>query len=578
MATVVKQLVTEWVYRVNTTQLKLAEERVKKLQGSVNKVIKDSIALQDKQKNSLNMLKQSYDKLAAATNKVTKAEKKKNVVEKIGFKQRLKNIWLNRAAVRGGRRGGRGGGGFSTRFGNSGMSTIGVGAGAAALAGGGFAVKSIIGLAAEFERNQKTFAAMLKSDEKANQLLADLKDFAKQTPFELTKIRGTATRILGAGYQQNEIIPLMKRLGDLSMGDQDKFNRLLINVAEIKNNDRATIRDIRQFSGVGVDIKTAIQKVTGWDKKDIGNKITQGKVDNKVITNAITYLTTKGVFAGGMEAYQSTLVGKWSNLVDTMQGIGEDAGKGSLSDILKDMVDGTRSFLDDNSEGIAKYLEGVLTAVGSFFTNFFELGGKIKKFVNGMGVSTEFLQKTFTVIGAGLLFMVSPLTTFALALDTFIKVLNGMEDTWVHKLLGVDRQSNRDHYNEIAESMLADDGSLYKRIKSGAAAWMLDHGDNQRGFEIATKVLSLRRQDTMLDDKRKGRGAFDPIFDPMYSEHFESDMNQDFRKKMSQGWYPEQGASQVTINVEGDLKGDPEEFGNEVRSLGMSTALPQSSM
>ena len=569
MATVVKQLVTEWVYRVNTTQLKLAEERVKKLQGSVNKVIKDSIALQDKQKNSLNMLKQSYDKLAAATNKVTKAEKKKNVQEKIGFKQRLKNIWLNRAAVSGGGRRG-GGGGFSTRFGNSGMSTIGVGAGAAAIAGGGYAVKSIIGLAAEFERNQKTFAAMLKSEEKANQLLADLKEFAKQTPFELTKIRGTATRILGAGYQQNEIIPLMKRLGDLSMGDQDKFNRLLINVAEIKNNDRATIRDIRQFAGVGVDIKSAIQKVTGWDKKDIGDMITQGKVNNKVITDAITYLTTKGVFAGGMEAYQSTLVGKFSNLVDTLQGIGEDAGKGSLSDVLKDMVDGTRSFLDENGVGIANYLGGVLTAVGGFFTNFFELSGKIKKLLNGMGVSDDWLARIFLTIGSGILFMISPLTTFALALDTFIKVLNGMEDTWIHRFFGVDKKSKQEALDGRVENMLKNDAKAFYQFKENP------HLLGQKGkdaFIVAEQVLNLRRQRTMLKDKQEGRGAFDPIFDPMYNQYFESDMNQDFRKQMSQQWYPEQGASQVTINVEGNLTGDPEEFGNEV-----SRNLPQSTM
>ena len=561
---------TEWVYRVNTTQLKLAEERVKKLQGSVNKVIKDSIALQDKQKTSLNMLKQSYDKLAAATNKVARAEKKKNVVEKIGLKQRMRNLWAMRASAAGGggRRGG-GKGGFSTRFGNSGMSTIGVGAGAAALAGGGFAVKSIIGLAAEFERNQKTFAAMLKSDEKANQLLADLKDFAKQTPFELTKIRGTATRILGAGYQQNEIIPLMRRLGDLSMGDQDKFNRLLINVAEIKNNDRATIRDIRQFSGVGVDIKSAIQKVTGWDKKDIGGMITAGKVNNKVITDAITYLTTKGVFAGGMEAYQSTLVGKWSNLIDTMQGIGEDAGKGSLSSVLKEMVDGTRGFLDENGYGISRYIGGVLTAFGTFFTSTGKTLKDVKGLIGGsFGMDLERVTALMKAFGLGLVFLVSPLTALFLIVDTLVKTLQGAEGTWLHDLLGVrtKRQINNDQASDLIQ-MIPLEGirGRYNRMKEAeanptAANWL----QRNTGYSSAVLGLALKRGEIERDSMEafnKVRGQFDSTsWMPSMAPTFE------FNESRT-----EKGIN-VIINVEGDINGDGEEIAAQV-----GAALPPAS-
>ena len=251
-------------------------------------------------------------------------------------------------------------------------------------------------------------------------------------------------------------------------------------------------------------------------------------------------------------------------------GIGEDAGKGSLSDVLKQIVDGSRGFLDENGESIAKYLGGVLTAVGGFFTNFFELGGKIKKLLNGMGVSDEWMARIFLTIGSGILFMISPLTSFALALDTFVKVLNGMEDTWVHRFFGVDKKSKQDALDARVENMLKNDAKAFYQFKQNP--YLLGQ-KGKDAFMVAEQVLNLRRQRTMLKDKQEGRGAFDPIFEPMYNQYFESDMTQDFRKQMSQQWLPQQGASQITVNVEGNLTGDPEEFGNAV-----GQNLPPSSM
>lgn len=58
------------------------------------------------------------------------------------------------------------------------------------------ASSAIIELAWNLEQAEVAFSTMLWSEEKATQMLNELSDFAKKTPFELTWIRESAKQLL----------------------------------------------------------------------------------------------------------------------------------------------------------------------------------------------------------------------------------------------------------------------------------------------------------------------------------------------------------------------------------------------
>jgi hypothetical protein len=57
---------------------------------------------------------------------------------------------------------------------------------------------------------------MLGSATEAKQLLSDLSEFAKRTPFELVGIRENAKQLIAYGYEAKEIIPTLEILGNIS--------------------------------------------------------------------------------------------------------------------------------------------------------------------------------------------------------------------------------------------------------------------------------------------------------------------------------------------------------------------------
>ena len=74
MATVVRKLVTEWVYKVDATQLKAAEAMVKKLGEQIQKQMSAADKLSVRQNNHFAQMTTNYNKLTASMNKFRKAQ------------------------------------------------------------------------------------------------------------------------------------------------------------------------------------------------------------------------------------------------------------------------------------------------------------------------------------------------------------------------------------------------------------------------------------------------------------------------------------------------------------------------
>ena len=78
------------------------------------------------------------------------------------------------------------------------------------------------------------FQTLLGTDaEQAGAYVNRLRQFAKDTPFSMEGTAQSAIRLLGAGLNSEEIFGVMQMLGDTSLGDADRFERIAYAYSQI---------------------------------------------------------------------------------------------------------------------------------------------------------------------------------------------------------------------------------------------------------------------------------------------------------------------------------------------------------
>ena len=155
---------------------------------------------------------------------------------------------------------------------------------AVAVATGVFLIaKESIKQADLFEQSQIAFSTMLGSAEKANQLLADLADFAKNTPFGLQDIEQNAKQLLAMGSSSEDVLKELKMLGDVSAGLSVPLWRLSLNFGQVRTQGKLTGRELRDFNVAGVPLIDTLVELGNQGKLSAGAFETVGATSSKTI-------------------------------------------------------------------------------------------------------------------------------------------------------------------------------------------------------------------------------------------------------------------------------------------------------
>jgi tape measure domain-containing protein len=213
--------------------------------------------------------------------------------------------------------GGRGAGGmFGGLATKAGMATVAIAGLTAAAAGATWATK----LAADAQSMEASFTVMLGSADKAKQMMSDIQGFAASTPFETTELAAAAKSLTAFGTAQEQILPTMRMLGDLSSGLNIPIGELSELYGKAKVQGRLFMEDINQLTGRGIPIITQLAKNFGVAEGEIRGMVERGQVGFPQLQSALFELTKEGsMFGGAMEAQSKTFWGQWSTLVDNIK-------------------------------------------------------------------------------------------------------------------------------------------------------------------------------------------------------------------------------------------------------------------
>jgi len=192
-------------------------------------------------------------------------------------------------------------------------------------AGMGFVVaKHAVGLAkmgiaynSQMQDFQSKFKVLLGSATKANKHVAELRKLAMKTPFRTTDLAAASQQLLAFGVNSNSVSGHLRRLGDISLGNKEKFQQLGLVFGQVSSQGKLMGQDLLQFINAGFNPLKELSKMGRGTYQELKDQMAQGKISFQDVQAAIEHATSKGgQFFNGMKEGSKT----FSAQVDALKG------------------------------------------------------------------------------------------------------------------------------------------------------------------------------------------------------------------------------------------------------------------
>lgn len=123
----------------------------------------------------------------------------------------------------------------------------------------------------QMEDYTANFRVMLGSTEAAAAKVEALKEFAAKTPFEMTDLAGATQTLLAFGIEAERTDGIMQMLGDVSLGNSQKFASLATVFGQVSSSGKLLGQDLMQFINQGFNPLQVIAEKTGASMGDLKN-------------------------------------------------------------------------------------------------------------------------------------------------------------------------------------------------------------------------------------------------------------------------------------------------------------------
>lgn len=174
---------------------------------------------------------------------------------------------------------------------------------------------------------QNQFTALLQSEEKAQSLVKSLQELAKLSPLGMEGLAQNAVQLLNTGTQFEDMIPTLEMLGNISLGDPDKMDRVVTAYSQMMSIGKLKAQEIQQFINAGVPIIDLITKYGGPDYEggywyqDFLRDPQKEYVLSETVAMAMRAATAEG---GVWQDYMFTMMDTYAGIMDRTKEEGKE--------------------------------------------------------------------------------------------------------------------------------------------------------------------------------------------------------------------------------------------------------------
>lgn len=158
----------------------------------------------------------------------------------------------------------------------------------------------IINVRSQIESFEISFETLLGNKEKASAMFGELREFAATTPLGLMNLGKGAEMMLGFNVEAEKVVPTLKQIGDISMGNVDRFNSLTLAFSQMHSTGKLMGQDLLQMINAGFNPLSQISKTTGKSVSELKEEMSDGAISAEMVAKAFEDAAGKGGMFNGM--------------------------------------------------------------------------------------------------------------------------------------------------------------------------------------------------------------------------------------------------------------------------------------
>ena len=242
---------------------------------------------------------------------------------------------------------------------------------ALAVIGGAGVLKALgsemIRVRGEFQAADTAIETLLGNKEKANALMSQVREYAKISPLEFSDVTAATQMMLGFNIEAEKVPRFLSAIGDVSMGNTQKFNSLTLAFSQMSAAGKLMGQDLNQMINAGFNPLQIISEKTGKSIATLKDEMSKGAVSAEMVQQAFIDATSAGgKFYNMSENASKTINGQLSMMQDALDSVFNELGTKSEGAIMSG-IQMTTSLIE-NYETVGKVLAGLVVTYGTYRT------------------------------------------------------------------------------------------------------------------------------------------------------------------------------------------------------------------
>ena len=238
-----------------------------------------------------------------------------------------------------------------------------------AMFGGAAALKGLLDqmvkVRSEFQKTDVAIRTMLGSKEKADELMNQVREYAKISPLEFGDITKATQMMISFNIEADKVPQYIKAIGDVSMGEKDRFNSLALAFSQMSATGKLMGQDLLQMINAGFNPLATISDKTGKSIAQLKDEMSKGAISAKMVQDAFIAATSAGgKFYGMSENAAKTIGGQLSMLSDAVAAAFNEVGTKSEG-IITTAISGVTKLVE-NYEKVAKAIGVLIATYGTY--------------------------------------------------------------------------------------------------------------------------------------------------------------------------------------------------------------------
>jgi len=265
-------------------------------------------------------------------------------------------------------------------------------------------IAGLIKRAFDSEAALTNFKTMLGSLDAAKRHVAELKKFAAATPLTFGDLSQASKTLLAFGANVDSVMPALKLLGDISLGNAEKFQSLSLAFAKVQSEGRLTGVTLKQMVIAGFNPLQEIARTTGATMDELKDLMEKGALSFDLVKAAMESATGEGGrFHDAMLSASKTGAGLFSTMEDNWNAaltrLGE-AFLGVTKDAMEKCIATLQRLMKDGS--IDAWALKVKNACSAVVDAFKPVGKALSWVIEKSAAAYRAVRDTGEVVGNGL--------------------------------------------------------------------------------------------------------------------------------------------------------------------------------